>query len=282
MIYLNGMIIPEADARIDPADRGFLLGDGLFETMRAYQGQVFKLDAHLDRLFSGAEFLNIPVPLRREEFVRVTNRLLQKNELREGDASLRITLTRGVGPRGILPPVPVRPTLLITAHEFLNRKFPPARAVLANRRRNETSPLCGIKSLNYLENILARQEAMKAEVDEALVLNGNDDVVEATTANVFFVMDGKLYTAPVQDGALPGITRDVVLDLARKMGREVIQKSHPVEVCVHADEAFLTNSLIEIRPLVAINHKKIGTGEVGPLTLALQEAYREIVRAETC
>jgi branched-subunit amino acid aminotransferase/4-amino-4-deoxychorismate lyase len=172
--------------------------------------------------------------------------------------------------------------LLITAHEFLNRKFPPARAVLANRRRNETSPLCGIKSLNYLENILARQEAMKAEVDEALVLNGNDDVVEATTANVFFVMEGKLYTAPVQDGALPGITRDVVLDLARKMGREVIQKSHPVEVCVHADEAFLTNSLIEIRPLVAINHKKIGTGEVGPLTLALQEAYREIVRAETC
>lgn len=282
MIYLNGMIIPEADARIDPADRGFLLGDGLFETMRAYQGQVFKLDAHLERLFSGAEFLNIPVPLRREEFVRVTNRLLQKNELREGDASLRITLTRGVGPRGILPPVPVRPTLLITAHEFLNRKFPPARAVLANRRRNETSPLCGIKSLNYLENILARQEAMKAEVDEALVLNGNDDVVEATTANVFFVMEGKLYTAPVQDGALPGITRDVVLDLARKMGREVIQKSHPVEVCVHADEAFLTNSLIEIRPLVAINHKKIGTGEVGPLTLALQEAYREIVRAETC
>lgn len=282
MIYLNGMIIPEADARIDPADRGFLLGDGLFETMRAYQGQVFKLDAHLERLFSGAEFLNIPVPLRREEFVRVTNRLLQKNELREGDASLRITLTRGVGPRGILPPVPVRPTLLITAHEFLNRKFPPARAVLANRRRNETSPLCGIKSLNYLENILARQEAMKAEVDEALVLNGNDDVVEATTANVFFVMEGKLYTAPVQDGALPGITRDVVLDLARKMGREVIQKSHPVEVCVHADEAFLTNSLIEIRPLVAINHKKIGTGEIGPLTLALQEAYREIVRAETC
>jgi branched-chain amino acid aminotransferase len=280
MIYLNGDLLPDDQTRIDPADRGFLLGDGIFETMRSYQGCIFRLGAHLDRLFSGAEFLEIPVPLTRDELARGISATLEANQLSNRGASLRLTLTRGPGPRGLNPPPRPRPTLLITAAPLTQTHFPTAKAIIANDiRRDEHSPSSRIKSLNYLDNILARRQAEQAGADEALLLNTAGHLAEASSANLFIVREGKLQTPPIGDGALPGITRSVVLELAAKLGIPAQETSITADDLPRAEEAVLTNSIIEIRPLVQVEGQWLGDGGMGEITGKLQRAYQEAVRS---
>ncbi|MEA3349260.1 MAG: aminotransferase class IV [Chloroflexota bacterium] len=277
MIYLNGQLLPDDQARINPADRGFLLGDGVFETMRAYRGHIFQLDAHLDRLVAGANFLGIPLPLSRDALTRGLYATLRANQLSQQGASLRLTLTQGPGPRGLIPPPHPQPTLLITAAPLSRTSFPPAKAIIASTRRNEHSPLAKIKSLNFLDNVLARREAAAQNVDEALLLNTAGNLAEASASNLFIVRDGILQTPPISDGALPGITRTVVLKLAAKLGIPAVETSLAPETLLRAEEAFLTNSIIEIRALVRVEGQLLGNGDVGEITRGLQRAYREAV-----
>lgn len=244
-VWLNGALLDAQAARIAPDDRGFTLGDGVFETLRAVDGGVARLDAHLARMRRGAALLGLPVP--RVDYEQALRETLTANGLSEG--ALRLTLTRGPAPRGVLPPKDPAPTLLITAGAL--PPATPVRLVIARiTRRNEFSPLSGIKSLAYLDNILARQEAEARGADDALLLNTQGRVAETSTANVFVVKDGVLITPPLQDGALPGILRAELLRLG------AVEQSLVPEDLARVAEMFLTTSLgirsvaeMEARPL---------------------------------
>lgn len=271
MIFLNGQFcLPEA-ADIHPADRGFLLGDGIFETLRVAHGQVLNLSEHWRRFTTSAAYLEIPVRFTQAELTSIIGQLLEKNGLTDA-AVVRLTLTRGVGPRGLVLPVATNPTWLVAAFPFT----PPAATVSAwvvNIRRNELSPLAQIKSLNYLENILARREAVRAGAEEAILLNSKNHVAEAAAANIFLVTArGELITSPLTDGVLPGIIRHLVIHLAVQLRLNFAEKSITVDDLHRATEVFLTNSLITIQPVISINHKTINDGNIGPVTRQLQAA----------
>jgi branched-chain amino acid aminotransferase len=212
-VWLNGALRPANEARIDPADRGFLLGDGLFETMAAHAGAVPELARHYARLCAGAAVLRIPVPLTREALAMAVHDLLAAQGLAE--AALRLTLTRGPGPRGLLPLGAPAPTLLLSAAP-LPLPGGPLRLITSTIRRDEHSPLSAIKSLNYLPGVLARMEAAERGADDALLLNRAGRVAETSIANLFVRLRGEWVTPPVAEGALPGIRRAVLLD-ARKL-----------------------------------------------------------------
>lgn len=207
-VWLNGSLAEAEAARIDPADRGFTLGDGLYETLAVRGGRADHLPAHLDRLREGCRVLRLPYPdIDVETAIR---ELAAANG--HGDAAIRITYTRGPGARGLPPPPTLRPTLLITTAP-LPGETPPLRVIVARgTRRNERSPLSRCKTLNCLDSLLARLEAADAGADDAILLNTEGRVSEATSANVFAVIDGQLVTPPVEDGALPGVRRAAFLD----------------------------------------------------------------------
>jgi branched-chain amino acid aminotransferase len=272
VIYWNGKIRPPEAVNIAPGDRGFLLADGLFETMRGYRGRVFCLAQHWNRLKSSADFLEIPLPLSLAELTGIIDELLEKNHLLTQDASLRLTLTRGVGSRGLSPPADPIPSILLTAQPLSAASAPAvARICIVDIRRNELSPLACHKTLSYLENILARQAAVKAGADEAVLLNSRGLIAEASAANIFCVNDqGWLLTPRREDGALPGITRQVVLDLAKHLGIPAAEQSLTPSDLVQAQEIFLTNSLIEIQPASFLTD-----GKCMPITAQLQTVYRQ-------
>lgn len=244
-VWLNGLVLEGDMARIAPSDRGFTLGDGIFETIKAMGGTPLRLDAHLARLRRGASLIGMPLP--RVDFAAALAETLAANDLADG--ALRLTLSRGPAPRGVLPPREPQTTLLITAGPL--PPTGPIRLVIARvTRRNEFSPLCGIKSLNYLDNILARQEAAGRGADDALLLNTQGRIAETSTANIFVVKDGALVTPPLKDGALPGILRAELLKLGA-----VEQPLVPADIA-RAREMFVTTSLgirsvdeVEERPL---------------------------------
>ena len=277
VVWHEGRVTAAAEAQVAATDRGLLYGDGVFETLRAYGGEPFRLQAHVERLFAGAAALSIPPPCGPEELADAVRETLRAGGLRE--AYVRITLTRGVGgaPGELTAYGP--PTLLIHARPYAG--YAPElyergmRAMFTRARRNETSPLARIKSLNYLDNCLARAQAAEEGFDEALVLNTRGRIVEATAANLFLVRAGRVVTPPVADGILPGITRAVVMELV-----PVAQESLGVVEFWSAQEAFLTNSLMEIMPLVAIRARPIGDGRPGPVTREVHERYRTLVREE--
>ena len=273
MLYLDGRIVDPGQARIDPRDRGFLLGDGLFETMRAERGRVPFLDRHLDRLEAGAATLGIPLPQPRTTLAAACLEVLHANRLGDRDAALRITLSRGPGPRGLAPPPEPAPTLLIGAAAVADTA--PARAVISRIRRNEHSPLSRIKSLNYLDAVLALREASERGADEALLCNTAGRLACASAANLFLIRDGALLTPGLDEGVLPGITRGLILELASEVGLIAEETAIAPSALERVEEAFLTNSLIGIRPLVAINGHRVGRGGIGPLTNRLRERYRE-------
>jgi len=280
LVYLNGQLLPLSQARIDPTDRGLLLGDGLFETMRAEAGRIFRLGAHLARLRSGAGVLRLPLSLSDDELSAALQMTLAANELTTSSAALRLTLTRGLGPRGLLPPTDPRPTLLMTTSQLPDSPLAPATAHIASIRRNEHSPLSNLKSLNYLDNLLARQEAAAHGADEALLLNTAGHLAEASSANLFVVMGGVLRTPPLADGVLPGITRAVVLELAAEMGQPAVEASLTPADLARAEEAFLTNSMIGVRALVRVGEQRVGRGEAGSITQQLETRYRALTRPD--
>lgn len=258
-VFLDGQMVALENARLDPTDRGMTLGDGLFETIAVKGGQPRRLDAHLTRLRDGADVIGIKVPMADQELSAAFEDVIEANAIVNG--VLRLTLTRGPAPRGLLPPVPAQPTLIITSASQDLASSKAVNAVIATvTRRNEHSPLSGIKTTGYLDGILAAAEASKRGCDEALLLNTAGNFSEATVSNLFLVIDGGAVTPPVHDGALSGVMRaDVIKALA------AAERSLTPADLTKASEAFLTNSL-GIRPLVMVDGEPIGNGQPGPVT----------------
>lgn len=262
-LYLNGDILSPEQAGLCSTDRGFTLGDGLFETIKVSHGQPRHLDGHLRRLGDGAAILRLTLP-SIDDLTLAIARVIAANDLEHG--TLRLTVSRGPGQRGLLPPTPTIPTLLITAGP-LPAALPPAHAVIATTvRRNAHSPLSRCKSLSYLDNILARMEAADSGADDAVLLNTDGLVAETTIANLFMVgADGILVTPPLSDGALPGIRRS---ELLRSM--VALERSIGADDLRAAREVFLTNAL-SVRPMVTLDGCPIGDGQPGPLSQRLQK-----------
>ena len=280
--WLNGELLPAIEARISREDRGLLYGDGVFETMRAYGGILFRLHQHLERLCEGARVLRFPFELDFDGIAGACSRVLRANELQ--DAYVRVTVTRGAGGLPSELAASMRPTVLVSAQEFHGYPADLTERGMSVRvsatRRNTSSPLARIKSLDYLDNLLARAEAAEAGADEALLLDASGSVVEGSASNVFAVLDGTTTTPPISAGVLPGITRACVLELCQQLDLPVAESLLDLNTLRSADEAFLTNSLMEVMPLVAVNGQGVGTGVPGGITTRLQTAYRRLVSRE--
>lgn len=250
IVWHDGKLEEDAAVRIDPSDRGFTLGDGIFETMAMRAGKVLRLDAHLARLRTGCEVLALPLP--EADLPAAIDAVCTANRL--PDAAIRLTLSRGPAPRSLLPPARARPTLLITPFPWPGAPTP-ARCIVATvTRRNEFSPLARIKAISYLDNILARQEAAARGANEAILLNTAGRVAEATVSNLFAVKDGRIFTPPVAEGALPGTMRGLVLE-----AYEGVEVPIEAEDLFKADGLFLTNSL-GIRTVATVDGKSAGNG----------------------
>ena len=272
-VYLDGAFLPADEATLPAADAGRLYGRGLFETFRARRGSVFLLDRHLARLRAGARTLEIEPPEELDQLSAVVRELAERCGLE--DARMRLTVT--AGPEG------GRPSLLLQARpasdypeEVYERGI---RVVVASVRRNESSPLARIKSVNYLDNLLAREEGRRAGADEALLLNTQGLLAEASTANLFIARDGGLTTPPVSDGALPGITRDAVLELVRDAGIAAREASLTLDDLHQANEAFLTNAIAGVLPVVSVDGQKVGSGKPGELTRRVRLLYEKAAGA---
>ncbi len=272
-VWLNGKIVSTASAGVNVLDRGLQYGDGLFETLRVYRGQVFALQEHLARLRASARFLGIPVP--RIAWSRSLNELLKGNRL-SGDAWVRIVLTRGSAAPGLLPPRKPQPTLLLLAGELdpsLARRARVGVRVELLPFATE-GPLAGHKTLHYLPAMLAKQLAHRHGAYEGLYVDARGYLSEGATSNLFVVRGQMLLTPPTR-GILPGVTRSKVLDLASghpHLG--VAERNLRVQALLTADEAFLSSSLAEIVPILRVGSHRIGSGKPGTITRALQVAYR--------
>ncbi len=278
IIYLNGFLMPIEQANISVLDYGFLYGYGLFETMRAYSGHIFLLDRHLERLNNAVKILGISI---EEQDIKTAIRdTLKANNL--DNSRIRLTVTPGKGTMVPNPDTCSEPTILILATHFqpyseqiYNRGY---TAIISNIRRNSQSFLCNIKSVSYLESIMAKQEAKKAGADEAIFLNDHGLLAEASMSNIFLVTNNALRTPAINSGILPGITRKFILELAGQSGVTVIEEDIELKDLFAAQEAFLANSLIEIMPLVSLEHTTIGTGTPGHITRKLMQSYKEKTR----
>jgi branched-chain amino acid aminotransferase len=280
IVYLNGSLVPREDARIAALDYGFLYGYGLFETMRAYGGKVFRLDRHLERLAGSAEKLGIAVD--RSALAGAVTDTIKANKL--SDARVRLTVSIGEGGTVPDPASCGLPTVLVVAGEY--QPLPDEiyekgyRAIVSSVRRNSRSHVSKMKSLSYLESMLARREARAAGVDEALCLNEKGMLAEASMSNVFVVTGGILKTPGVASGILPGVTREAVLELAGELGSPAKEDDITFEVLLEAEEAFLTNSVIEIMPLTEVGGQSTGSGMPGQVTRKLMADYKGMVRGE--
>jgi branched-chain amino acid aminotransferase len=275
-VWLDGRVIDEGEARIAPDDHGFLAGDGVFETLRSYGGVPFAVADHARRLAAGAVTLGIeaPPPERFEEAVRA---VLEANDL--ADARIRATLTSGSGPPG-LARGSGPPTFLVSARP-LSPWPPTASAIISNTvRHDESGPLAAVKTIGLADSLMAWREARDRGADEALLLNTAGEVVEATTANVFIVLDGRLETPPPGSGCLLGITRERVMGLSHDIGTPAVQPPIRPLALQAADEIFFTSSTREIQPVVRLDGAPVGGGEPGPVTAKLAAAFSEMVRAE--
>ncbi len=280
IVYLNGRLMPLSQARLSPFDYGFLYGYGLFETMRAYSGHVFRLEAHLARLHRAAQVLGISLDIT-PDLSKAIYDTLGANHL----TNARIRLTLSGGPGEPVPDIATcrEPTVLINARDYApyadsvyRQGF---RAIVSSVGRNTRSPVSGLKSLSYLDNLLARREARVAGAHEAILLNDQGFIAEGSTSNVFLVVGKVLFTPGEDCGILPGVTRAVVLELARSANIEAVEKRISPEELAAADETFCTNSLIEIMPITGIGEDAIGPGVPGAVTEKLIAAYRRLVES---
>ena len=280
-LYLNGKFVEQEEAKISALDRGFLYGDGLFETIRAYQGKPFRLKAHLERLCDSAQELHLHLPVSRSDVAKAISKLIETNELTE--AYIRITLSRGEHPLGAAPAGGMRGTLLIQAKELT--PYPEdfyregMSVVVSEIRQNASSPLPRHKTLNFLTNLLAKEEASARDATEAILLNTRDEVAEGSVSNVFIVRDGKLYTPPLEANILPGITRATVLKICRRTNIVAFERTIRLDDLLSAKEIFLTNSLMEVMPVGKLNDEPVGGRVPGPITAGLHKRYQQVVAA---
>lgn len=280
-IYIDGHFHDEADAKVSVFDHGLLYGDGVFEGIRFYHRRVFKLEEHMDRLYDSAKALCLEIPMGPEELTGVLLDTIRRNGLDDG--YVRLVVTRGVGDLGLNPKLCKRASVIIIVakislySEELYQKGLDIVTVATRRISNAAMPPA-VKSLNYLNNILAKIEAMQAGAAEALMLNEQGYIAECTADNVFVIKKGRLFTPPVTAGSLRGITRGTVLDLAGELGIPTSEPELTRYDVFTADECFLTGTAAEVVPVVSCDTRVIGDGRPGPVTARLLAAFRERTR----
>ncbi|MEM2466523.1 MAG: branched-chain-amino-acid transaminase [Candidatus Bathyarchaeia archaeon] len=280
LVYINGEYYPKSQAKISVYDHGLLYGDGVFEGIRAYKGVVFKLKEHIDRLYRSAHAIMLQIPMTKEEMINIVLETLRKNNLK--DAYIRLVVTRGVGDLGLDPRKCSKPTIIvitdtITLHKSEAREKGITAMLTWVKRDPVDATSHEIKSLNYLNSILAKIEANINGVDEAICLDKNGFVCEGAAENIFMVKNGRIYTPPSYIGALSGITAEVVKELAKNLGYEVIEKNITPYELFTADEVFFTGTAAEIIPIREINKRQIGDGKPGPITKRLIEEFLKLV-----
>ena len=278
-IYLNGQIVPQEEAKVSVFDHGLLYGDGVFEGIRAYHGKIFTLQEHLDRLYASAGAISLTIPISKAEMGAAIKNTMAANNLT--DSYIRLVVTRGVGKLGLDPNKCARPQIIIitdTIELYSKALYEKGLDIVTvTTIRNHFSALDPkIKSLNYLNNILAKIESIRAGAGEALMLNKDGYVAECAGDNIFIVKDNALITPPASAGILIGITRNLVMKLAADMG--IVVKEELMTRCdlYIADECFLTGTAAEIIPVVTIDTRVIGTGKPGKVTQALLKKYRDL------
>ncbi|MEX0829961.1 MAG: aminotransferase class IV [Nitrospirales bacterium] len=279
-VYLNDRFVQREHARVSVFDHGFLYGDGVYETLRVYQGRVLLWERHLARLHQSCELIGLDLPLSDDAWLPIIGELLVRNKLQ--NAGLRVTISRGEGEVGIDPGLCARPTVVVMSKpvvEYTEQQREQGMTLhLASIRRNpELAQSPQIKAISFLNNILAKQEAVRVGADDALMLNMAGEVTECTTSNIFFVKNHRLHTPGTECGILKGITREVVMELAEEQGVGVVAGRYGAEKLFQADECFITNTGIEIMPVLKIGDCQIGRGKRGPLTSALMKAFNSNV-----
>ena len=282
LIYIDGNYYPKSQAKISVYDHGLLYGDGIFEGIRAYNGIVFKLKEHIDRLYRSAHTIMLQVPVTKEEMIDIVLETLRKNNLK--DSYIRLVVTRGVGDLGLNPRKCAKPSLIvITDLISLHKSEAKEKGVTAMLSWVKRDPVDAttheIKSLNYLNSILAKIEANINDVDEAICLDRNGFICEGVAENIFIVKNGSIFTPPSYTGALPGITAEAVMKLAKKLGFEFKEKNITPYELFNADEVFFTGTAAEIVPIREINKRQIGKGNPGPVTKRLMEEFSKLARS---
>jgi len=283
VIFLNGEFVARDSARVSVFDHGYLYGDGIFEGIRAYNGRVFRLDEHLDRLYESARTIMLQIPLTKVQMREAVLETLRRNGLRDG--YIRLVISRGPGDLGLDPRKCPQATVVVIAEniqlysqEAYTRGL---RAITTTTRKIRPDMLSPqVKSLNYLGNILARIEVNQAGADEGIMLNADGYVTECTADNIFIVHRGELWTPPAFLGILKGVTRDTVLDLARTFEIHTEDRVFTLHDVYTADECFLTGTAAEVAPVVEVDGRPIGDGKPGAVTKRLSEAFRARVQAE--
>jgi branched-chain amino acid aminotransferase len=280
-VYIDGNFYPKSEAKISVFDHGLLYGDGIFEGIRAYNGIVFRLKEHIDRLYRSAHMIMLEIPIDRNEMIEKTLETLRRNKLK--DAYIRLVVTRGKGDLGLNPRRCPKPTIIIITDSIMlhgdDAKEKGIGALISWVKRDPVDATSHeIKSLNYLNSILAKLEANIWGVDEAIVLDKNGFVCEGVAENIFMVKNGKLSTPPTYTGALHGITAQAVQDLAKKLGYDVKETIITPFQLFNADEVFFTGTASEIIPLKEINKRQISDGKPGPVTKRLQSEFAKLVR----
>ena len=281
-IYIDGAFYPEADAKVSVFDHGLLYGDGIFEGIRFYNGRVFKLDEHLARLWDSARALALTIPMTVKEMEAATLETIRRNELRDG--YIRLLVTRGKGNLGLSPDRCPKASVIIIAATI--QLYPPevyergmVVVTCATRRASPAALSPAVKSLNYLNNIMAKVEANLAHADEGLMLNEQGYVAECTGDNVFIVKRGVLFTPPIYSGSLCGITWQAVLDIAADLGLTVKVQELTRYDLYTADEFFLTGTAAEVIAAVKLDNRPIGDGRSGPITNLIIARFRELTQS---
>lgn len=280
-VFIDGQFYDEANAKISVFDHGLLYGDGIFEGIRAYNGRVFKLKEHIDRLFYSAKAILLTIPMTHAEISKAVVDTCRENGIRDG--YIRLVVTRGVGTLGLNPNKCKKASVIVIAGSiqlYPEEMYQQGMAIVTvpTVRNLHSAVNPAIKSLNYLNNILAKIEANNAGVEEAIMLNSEGYVAECTGDNIFILNDGKMFTPPLSAGALYGITRGTVIDLAKQQGIEVTEPNLTRYDIFNADECFLTGTAAEIIPVTKVDGRIIGDGKPGATTQKLITAYRSLTK----
>jgi branched-chain amino acid aminotransferase len=280
-VWIDGRLVEKADAKVSVFDHGLLYGDGVFEGIRAYHGKIFECEAHLDRLYQSAKAIRLTIPLTRDQIRSAIEETIKANDFT--DCYIRLVVTRGVGTLGLSPMRCERPSVFVITdvlelypREMYEKGMAVITASVIRNHPNAISPR--VKSLNYLNNILAKLEAIDAGVPEAIMLNSEGNVAECTADNIFIVRNGQVETPQTHDGVLEGVTRRVMMDLCGRLGVPCVQKTLQRHDLYVADECFLTGTGAEVIAVTKIDNRVIGSGQPGSLTRQLTEAFHRFTK----
>lgn len=280
-VYIDGQLVNERDAKISVFDHGLLYGDGIFEGIRFYEGRVFRCEEHIDRLYDSAKAIALKMPWTKEEVTEAMLQTIRANELRDG--YVRLVITRGAGSLGLNPYLCETPSLVIIASTialYPAEKYQKGLNIVtcATRRPAPAALSPAVKSLNYLNNVMAKIEAINAGAEEGVMLNEQGFVAECTGDNIFVIKNGRIATPPVSAGALDGITRQVMFEIAKELEIELVEQTLTRYEIYTADECFLTGTAAEVVPVATYDSRKIGEGKPGSITLRFIERFQHLTK----